>query len=178
MLRAMPNFNVFRPCDAMETKAGWYVAMTSKTTPTALVLSRQNLPQLNGSSKEALKGGYIIDDCSGEPEVIVIASGSEVSLAIEAKNKIKDKNIRVVSMPCMELFKNQSLEYQENVIPSHIEKRVIIEAGSRLSWGEFIGLRGKYITIDEFGESAPSHMLFEKYGFTVDNIVKVIKELN
>ncbi|GAB6168799.1 transketolase [Clostridium carnis] len=176
MLRAMPNFNVFRPCDAMETKAGWYVAMTSKTTPTALVLSRQNLPQLNGSSKEALKGGYIIEDCSGEPEVIVIASGSEVSLAIEAKNKIKDKNIRVVSMPCMELFKNQPVEYQENVIPSHIEQRVIIEAGSRLSWGEFIGLRGKYITMDEFGESAPSHMLFEKYGFTVDNIVKVIKE--
>lgn len=176
MLRAMPNFNVFRPCDVMETRAGWYTAMTSKETPTALVLSRQNLPQLKGSSKDALKGGYIIDDCPSEPEIIVIASGSEVALAIEAKNKLKDKNIRIVSMPCMELFKKQPLEYRESVIPSHIEKRVAIEAGSRLSWGEFVGLRGKYITMDDFGASAPIDILLEKYGFTIDNVIKVIKE--
>ena len=171
MLRAMPNFNVFRPCDAQETNAGWYLAMTSKTTPTALVLSRQNLPQIKGSSREALKGGYVIDECEGTPEIIIIASGSEVTLAVEAKKRIRGKAIRVVSMPSMDIFKQQSREYRESILPPGIEKRIAIEAGSRMSWGEFVGLKGKYITMDSFGASAPADELFKRYGFTVDNAV-------
>ncbi|WP_411354316.1 transketolase [Thomasclavelia ramosa] len=177
MLRAMPNFNVFRPCDAQETNAGWYLAMTSKTTPTALVLSRQNLPQIKGSSREALKGGYVIDECEGTPEIIIIASGSEVTLAVEAKKRIRDKAIRVVSMPSMDIFKQQSREYRESILPPGIEKRIAIEAGSRMSWGEFVGLKGKYITMDSFGASAPANELFKRYGFTVDNVVKMINKL-
>ena len=115
-------FNVFRPCDAQETNAGWYLAMTSKTTPTALVLSRQNLPQIKGSSREALKGGYVIDECEGTPEIIIIASGSEVTLAVEAKKRIRGKAIRVVSMPSMDIFKQQSREYRESILPPGIEK--------------------------------------------------------
>ena len=177
MLRAMPNFNVFRPCDAQETNAGWYLAMTSKTTPTALVLSRQNLPQIKGSSREALKGGYVIDECEGTPEIIIIASGSEVTLAVEAKKRIRGKAIRVVSMPSMDIFKQQSREYRESILPPGIEKRIAIEAGSRMSWGEFVGLKGKYITMDSFGASAPANELFKRYGFTVDNVIKMINKL-
>ena len=177
MLRAMPNFNVFRPCDAQETNAGWYLAMTSKTTPTALVLSRQNLPQIKGSSREALKGGYVIDECEGTPEIIIIASGSEVTLAVEAKKRIRGKAIRVVSMPSIDIFKQQSREYRESILPPVIEKRIAIEAGSRMSWGEFVGLKGKYITMDSFGASAPADELFKRYGFTVDNVVKMINKL-
>ena len=177
MLRAMPNFNVFRPCDAQETNAGWYLAMTSKTTPTALVLSRQNLPQIKGSSREALKGGYVIDEWEGTPEIIIIASGSEVTLAVEAKKRIRGKAIRVVSMPSMDIFKQQSREYRESILPPGIEKRIAIEAGSRMSWGEFVGLKGKYITMDSFGASAPADELFKRYGFTVDNVVKMINKL-
>ena len=177
MLRAMPNFNVFRPCDAQETNAGWYLAMTSKTTPTALVLSRQNLPQIKGSNREALKGGYVIDECEGTPEIIIIASGSEVTLAVEAKKRIRGKAIRVVSMPSMDIFKQQSREYRESILPPGIEKRIAIEAGSRMSWGEFVGLKGKYITMDSFGASAPADELFKRYGFTVDNVVKMINKL-
>ena len=177
MLRAMQNFNVFRPCDEMETNLGWYLAMTSKTTPTALVLSRQNLPQLPGSSKDALKGGYVIDDCEGTPDVILMASGSEVSLAVEVKSKLSDLNIRVVSMPCIDLFKQQPLEYQREILPSEVRKRIAIEAGSKVSWGEFVGLDGDYVTMDSFGASAPANLLFEKFGFTADNVVEKVKAL-
>lgn len=176
MLRAMPNFNVFRPCDAKETVAGWYLAMTSQTTPTALVLSRQNLPQLDSSIKAALKGGYIIADCSGEPDIILMASGSEVALALAVKKELSHIPIRVVSMPCLDIFRLQSREYIQMVLPDNVEKRIAIEAGSRLSWGEFVGLKGKYVTMDCFGASAPSNELFKKYGFTVEHIIKLIKE--
>ncbi len=177
MLRAMPNFNVFRPCDSTETNIGWYMAMTSKETPTALVLSRQNLPDIEGSNKEAMKGGYIIDDSNGEPEIILMASGSEVSLAIEAKKKLGNDKIRVVSMPCMDIFKTQDSDYKEKVLPRKVTKRVAIEAGSSLSWGEFVGFDGKYITMDTFGASAPAELLFEKFGFSVDNVVNTINQL-
>ena len=177
MLRAMPNFNVFRPCDSTETNIAWYMAMTSKETPTALVLSRQNLPDIEGSNKDAMKGGYVIDDSIGEPEIILMASGSEVSLAIEAKKKLGNEKIRVVSMPCMDIFKAQDSEYKEKVLPRKVTKRVAIEAGSGLSWGEFVGFDGKYVTMDTFGASAPAELLFEKFGFSVDNVVNVINEL-
>mgnify|MGYP005903900167 FL=1 len=174
MLRAMPNINVFRPADATETAAAWYSAITSKNTPTVLALSRQNLPQIEGSSKEALKGGYIIaESIKAKPDAIIIASGSEVSLAVEAKKELMEKgfDIRVVSMPCMDIFEQQSEEYKEKILPQTVEKRLVVEAGSSICWGKYLGFKGKSVTIDTFGASAPANVLFKKYGFTVENVV-------
>lgn len=174
MLRAMPNINVFRPADAIETAVAWYSAITSKETPTVLALSRQNLPQLKGSSKDALKGGYIIDNSFKQiPDAIIIATGSEVSLAIEAKKQLIEEgfDIRVVSMPCMDIFAQQSEEYKESVLPQLVEKRLVVEAGSSICWGQYLGFKGKSITMDTFGASAPADVLFKKFGFTVENIV-------
>ena len=178
--RAMPNFNVFRPADATETIAAWYSAVTSKETPTALVLTRQNLPQLAGSSKEALKGGYIVADSSKEtPDAIIIASGSEVSLSIEAKEALAKEGIdvRVVSMPCMDIFEKQPLEYKEKVLPKAVRARVAVEALSEFGWGKYVGLDGKTVCLDRFGASAPADVLFKEFGFTVDNVVKAVKEV-
>lgn len=179
MLRAMPNMNVFRPCDATETSAAWLSAVTSKKTPTALVLTRQNLAPMAGSSKEALKGGYVIDDCEGTPEVILMASGSEVELAVKAKAELANEgmNVRVVSMPCMELFEAQSAEYKEAVLPKAVRKRVAIEALSDFGWGKYVGLDGAYVTMTGFGASAPAAKLFEHFGFTVANVVNTVKSL-
>ncbi|MCB6827371.1 transketolase [Megamonas funiformis] len=174
MLRAMPNINVFRPADATETAAAWYSAITSKNTPTVLALFRQNLPQIEGSSKEALKGGYIIaESIKAKPDAIIIASGSEVSLAVEAKKELMEKgfDIRVVSMPCMDIFEQQSDEYKEKILPQTVEKRLVVEAGSSICWGKYLGFKGKSVTIDTFGASAPANVLFKKYGFTVENVV-------
>lgn len=174
MLRAMPNINVFRPADATETAAAWYSAITSKNTPTVLALSRQNLPQIEGSSKEALKGGYIIaESIKAKPDAIIIASGSEVSLAVDAKKELMEKgfDIRVVSMPCMDIFEQQSDEYKEKILPQTVEKRLVVEAGSNICWGKYLGFKGKSVTIDTFGASAPANVLFKKYGFTVENVV-------
>lgn len=174
MLRAMPNINVFRPADATETAAAWYSAITSKNTPTVLALSRQNLPQIEDSSKEALKGGYIIaESIKAKPDAIIIASGSEVSLAVDAKKELMEKgfDIRVVSMPCMDIFEQQSDEYKEKILPQTVEKRLVVEAGSSICWGKYLGFKGKSVTIDTFGASAPANVLFKKYGFTVENVV-------
>lgn len=174
MLRAMPNINVFRPADATETAVAWYSAITSKNTPTVLALSRQNLPQIEGSSKEALKGGYIIaESIKAKPDAIIIASGSEVSLAVDAKKELMEKgfDIRVVSMPCMDIFEQQSDEYKEKILPQTAEKRLVVEAGSSICWGKYLGFKGKSVTIDTFGASAPANVLFKKYGFTVENVV-------
>lgn len=174
MLRAMPNINVFRPADATETAAAWYSAITSKNTPTVLALSRQNLPQIEGSSKEALKGGYIIaESIKAKPDAIIIASGSEVSLAVDAKKELMEKgfDIRVVSMPCMDIFEQQSDEYKEKILPQTVEKRLVVEVGSSICWGKYLGFKGKSVTIDTFGASAPANVLFKKYGFTVENVV-------
>ena len=178
--RAMPNFNVFRPADATETIAAWYSAVTSKETPTALVLTRQNLPQLAGSSKEALKGGYIVADSSKEtPDAIIIASGSEVSLSIEAKEALAKEgvDVRVVSMPCMDIFEKQPLEYKEKVLPKSVRARVAVEALSEFGWGKYVGLDGKTVCLDRFGASAPADVLFKEFGFTVDNVVKAVKSV-
>lgn len=180
MLRAMPNFHVFRPADATETIAAWYSAATSKETPTALVLTRQNLPQLAGSSKEALKGGYVIaDSAKATPDAIIIASGSEVSLAVNAKEELaKDGvDVRVVSMPCMDLFEEQSAEYKESVLPKNVRARVAVEALIDYGWGKYVGLDGATVTMTGFGASAPANTLFEKFGFTVDNVVKAVKSV-
>ena len=180
MLRSLPNFTVYRPCDATETAAAWAYAVTSKKTPTALVLTRQNLPQIKGSSKDALKGAYVIAD-SGKsvPDAILIASGSEVSLAVDAKAELmKDGiDVRVVSMPSMDVFDQQSDEYKESVLPKSVRKRVAIEALSDFGWGKYVGLDGAYVTMHGFGASAPAATLFKEFGFTVDNVVKTVKGL-
>lgn len=180
MLRALPNFTVYRPCDATETAAAWAYAVTSKKTPTALVLTRQNLPQMAGSSKEALKGAYVIaDSAKNVPDAILIASGSEVSLAVDAKAElIKDGiDVRVVSMPSMDVFEQQSDEYKESVLPKSVRKRVAIEALSDFGWGRYVGLDGAYVTMHSFGASAPAATLFKEFGFTVENVVRTVKEL-
>ena len=179
MFRAMPNFHVFRPCDATETSAAWLSAATSEKTPTALVLSRQNLNPIPGSSKDALKGGYVIDDCEGTPDAILIASGSEVDLAVKAKAELtaEGKKIRVVSMPCMDIFEEQSAEYKESVLPKEVRRRVVVEALSDFGWGKYVGLDGAYVTMKSFGASGPAAKLFEKFGFTVENVVNTVKTL-
>lgn len=180
MLRAMPNFHVFRPADGAETAAAWYHAVTSKTAPTALVLSRQNLPQLAGSGKAALKGGYVLEDSVKElPDLILIASGSEVSLAVEARKKLMEEGIdaRVVSMPSMDVFELQSREYKESVLPDAVRKRVAIEALSDFGWGRYVGIDGACVCMKTFGASAPAGLLFEKFGFTVENVVETARRV-
>ena len=179
MLRAMPNFYVYRPADATECAAAWYFATNKKDAPTALVLSRQNLPQLDGSSQEALKGGYILEDSAKDtPDAIIIATGSEVSLAVEAKKELAAENIdvRVVSMPCMDLFEDQPDEYKDAVLPKNVTARVGVEALSEFGWGRYIGINGKFVGMKSFGASAPGSQLFEHFGITKDAVVEAVKK--
>ena len=178
--RSLPDFTVFRPCDRTETAAAWMYAVENECGPTGLVLTRQNLPQMDGSSKDALKGGYIIAESEkAVPDAIIIASGSEVSLAVNAKEELKKSGIdvRVVSMPSMELFDKQSAEYKESVLPNAVRKRVAVEALSDFGWYKYVGLDGKVIAMEGFGASGPAATLFEHFGFTVDNVVKTVKEV-
>lgn len=178
--RSLPGFTVFRPCDRTETAAAWMYAVENECGPTGLVLTRQNLPQMEGSSKDALKGGYVIADSQKEvPDAIIIASGSEVSLAVNAKEELKKDGIdvRVVSMPSMELFDKQSAEYKESVLPNAVRKRVAVEALSDFGWYKYVGLDGRVVAMEGFGASGPAATLFEHFGFTVDNVVKTVKEV-
>ncbi|KMO86708.1 transketolase [Megasphaera cerevisiae DSM 20462] len=180
MLRAVPNLNVFRPADAKETAAGWYLAVTSKTTPTALVLTRQNLPQLSGTGRNALKGAYIVSESGQDvPDAILIASGSEVSLSIEAKVLLEKEGIhvRVVSMPCMELFEKQSDDYKEHVLPRSVRARVAVEAASGFGWGAYVGIDGATVTMPGFGASGSAGMLFKNFGFTAEHVVETVKKV-
>lgn len=179
MLRALPNFHVFRPCDETETAAAWLSAVSSKSTPTALVLTRQNLTPMAGSSKDALKGAYVMEDCEGTPDLILIASGSEVELAVKAKAVLEGegKKVRVVSMPCMDLFEEQTAEYKESVLPKAVRARVAVEALSGFGWGRYVGLDGAAVTMSGFGASGPAAQLFEHFGFTVDHVVEVARSL-
>ena len=174
MLRSMPNFTSFRPADARETAAGWYTALTSKTSPTGLILTRQTLPNLEGTGRGALKGGYVVRKETKELQIILMASGSEVQLAYKAASIIEEKEnvgVRVVSMPSWELFEKQSEEYKAEVFPKEIRKRVAVEAGSSFGWHKYVGLDGSVISIDGFGASAPANLLFEKFNFTVEHVV-------
>ena len=178
--RSLPDFTVFRPCDRTETAAAWMYAVENECGPTGLVLTRQNLPQIEGSSKDALKGGYVIAESEkAVPDAIIIASGSEVSLAINAKEELKKSGIdvRVVSMPSMELFDKQSAEYKESVLPNGVRKRVAVEALPDFGWYKYVGLDGRVIAMEGFGASGPAATLFEHFGFTVDNVVKTVKEV-
>jgi len=181
--RAMPGLTVIRPADANETKAAWKVAVEEMNHPTMLVLGRQNLPTLKGTellAEEGVKrGAYIISKAEGTPVGILIAAGSEVSLAINAQKELAKEGIyvNVVSMPSWELFEKQSKEYKETVLPSHLEYRLTIEMGSKLGWKEYAGAKGEVMSIDRFGESGPGEELVAKLGFTVENVVHTFKEL-
>ncbi|MBQ3596927.1 MAG: transketolase [Clostridia bacterium] len=178
-LRAMPNLKVYRPADGRETTACYIDALSGKL-PSCLVLSRQTLPMLEGTGKNAFKGGYVLADSQKKnPDAILIATGSEVTLAVEAKKQLAEEGIdvRVVSMPCVEVFEAQNEKYKNSVLPKSCKKRMAIEAGSPMSWYKYVGLDGKVMGIETFGASAPAKKLFEKFGFTVDNVVKNVKEL-
>ncbi|MGI6108038.1 MAG: transketolase [Lachnospiraceae bacterium] len=178
--RAMPNFHVFRPADGTETAAAWYSAITSKRTPTALVLTRQKLPQLAHSSKDALKGGYVLEDSAKDtPDAIIVASGSEVSLAVEARGLLAKEGIdvRVVSMPSMDVFEEQPKEYRDAVLPKTVRKRVVVEALSSFGLDRYAGLDGTVIGMTTFGASGPYSKLFPHYGFTAENVAEKVKEL-
>lgn len=179
-LRTIPNMTMFRPCDSKETAAGWYLAMTKNDGPVAMALTRQTLPLYEETGKEALRGGYILKKGSKEtPDIILMASGSEVEFIYKAAEALEQEGIaaRVVSMPSMELFDAQSCEYKESVLPSNVRCRLAVEAASPMCWYKYVGLDGKVIAMDHFGASAKASKLFEEFGFTTENVLKVAKEL-
>lgn len=182
-LRSIPNLIVIRPADANETAQAWRVALEHKTGPVTLILTRQKLPVIDQikyeSAKNLKKGAYILSDCEGKPDIIFIATGSEVQLALAAQEELKSEkiNTRVVSMPSWELFEMQSKEYKEKVLPNDVKKRISIEAGSTLGWHKYVTDEGIAIGVDKFGESAPGEELMMEYGFSVENAVRQVKLL-
>ncbi|MDE6398394.1 MAG: transketolase [Clostridiales bacterium] len=177
-LRAMPEIKVFRPCDGKETAAAYVSALTGNQ-PTAIVLSRQDLPQYNTSGENALKGGYIIDDCVGVPDVLLVATGSEVGICSQAKERLAEEKIkaRVISMPCTELFEAQTAAYKQSVLPSSVKARVCVEAASPLGWHAYAGDCGEIVAMPSFGLSAPFEKLYDHFGFTAQNIAEKAKNL-
>lgn len=177
-LRAIPNLWVFRPADANETVLGWQVALERNDGPTALVLTRQSVPTLPQDVRGALHGGYILSD-RDNAQVILLATGSEVQVALAAQEQLDEIGIksRVVSLPCWELFEQQSAEYRAAVLPVHITARVSIEAATTFGWGRYLGTFGKAIGIDRFGASAPAEVLFEKLGISAENVVTTVRSL-
>jgi transketolase len=173
MLRSIPGMKVYRPADGKETAAAWISALSGKQ-PTALVLTRQALPQYENSGKAALNGGYVLEDCEGTPDVLLIGTGSEVELCVKAKAKLQEQGVRarVVSMPCVEEFEKQSAEYKESVLPASVKARVCVEAGSPYSWYKFAGDCGEIVAMETFGASAPAAKLFEYFGFTAENVAE------
>ena len=173
MLRSIPGMKVFRPADGKETTAAWISALKGNE-PTTIVLTRQNLPQYEGSGRPALKGGYILEDCEGDADVLLIGSGSEVELLVKAKAVLAEKEIkaRVISMPCFEEFEKQNELYKEKVMPKSVKARVCVEAGSPYSWYKYAGDNGEIIAMEGFGASAPAGILFPHFGFTVENVVE------
>ncbi len=181
-LRLTPNMSTWRPCDQVESAVAWKLAIERRDGPTALIFSRQNLAQQDRDAEQVAniaKGGYILKDCEGQPELIFIATGSEVELAVEAAAQLtaEGKAVRVVSMPATDAFDKQDEAYRESVLPSAVTKRVAIEAGIADFWYKYVGFGGKIIGMTTFGESAPADELFKMFGFTTENAVKTAKEL-
>jgi transketolase len=178
-LRMMPNMDVWRPCDTVETIVGWAASVERTTGPTCHILSRQNLPFIKRSDEQIAniaKGGYVLSEANGAAKVVLIATGSEVELAMKAQAKLAEEGIaaRVVSMPNTNAFDRQDAAYKASVLPKGVV-RVAIEAGVTDFWRKYVGLEGGVVGIDSFGESAPAGKLFEHFGFTVDNVVKTVK---
>lgn len=179
-LRMIPNMDVWRPCDAVESAVSWKVAVQNLTGPTSLIYSRQNLPHQERTADQVKlieRGGYILKDCAGTPDAIIIATGSEVSLAMEAAAAITDKKVRVVSMPSTNLFDKQDAEYKESVLPASVSARVAVEAGVTAFWAKYTGLNGKVIGIDTFGESAPAGELFKLFNITTEAVIAAVNDV-
>ncbi len=179
-LRAMPNMMVFRPGDGNETSGAYKVAIKNRKRPSSLCLSRQGMPnQQNSSIEKVSLGGYILEDCDGTPELILIGTGTELDLCVQASKKLttEGKKVRVVSMPCVELFEEQSENYKEKVLPSQVRKRLVVEAAESFGWHKYIGLDGDSVTMNSFGASAPGGLCMEKFGFTVENVLEKSRKL-
>ncbi len=181
-LRLIPNMDVWRPCDSVETVVAWQSAITRQTGPCCLIFSRQTLMHQSRTDQQVeniRRGGYIIKDCAKKPNVIIIATGSEVEIAMQAAEALTAKRVqvRVVSMPCTSIFDAQSEEYKESVLPEAVAKRVAVEAGVTLFWRHYVGLKGKVIGIDRFGESAPAEDLAKEFGMTSENIVETVNKM-
>lgn len=181
-LRLTPNMSTWRPCDQVESAIAWKHAIERTDGPTSLIFSRQNLAQMDRSAQQladTAKGGYVLKDCAGTPELILIATGSEVELAVAAYEQLtaKGRAVRVVSLPSTDVFDAQSAEYKESVLPSSVTKRVAIEAGIADYWYKYVGFGGKIIGMRSFGESAPAELLFKEFGFTVENVVATAESL-
>ncbi|MGB0846656.1 MAG: transketolase [Thiolinea sp.] len=179
-LRMIPHMSVWRPCDGVETAVAWRAAIEKNNGPSCLVLTRQGLPFQQRTDAEVAdisRGGYILKDCVGTPDAIIIATGSEVKLAMGAAEQMNDRNIRVVSMPSVDTFAAQDAEYREAVLPAAVTARVAVEAGVSNGWYQYVGLDGKVVGLDTFGESAPANQLFEHFGFTVDNVVAAVNDV-
>jgi transketolase len=177
-LRMIPNMRVWRPCDAVESAVSWKLAIECKTGPNCLIFSRQNLahmPRTATQVSDIARGGYVLRDCAGTPDAIIIATGSEVELAMKAAEALNDKNIRVVSMPCTNVFDAQDAAYKEAVLPKAVTARVAVEAAVTDGWWKYVGNQGAVLGVDRFGESAPAGALFKEFGFTVENLVAVVK---
>ncbi|MDO5351734.1 MAG: transketolase [Succinatimonas sp.] len=180
--RILPNFDSWRPCDMVETAQAWSFMLKRKDGPSAIVLTRQGLEQMPRTDKQVddiARGGYILRDCEGTPDLILIGTGSEVALCFHAACELEKegKKVRVVSMPSSDVFDRQSEEYKESVLPANVTARVAVEAGVSTCWYKYIGLKGKTVCIDHYGASAPASLLFKRYGFTVENVVATAKSL-
>ncbi|VAW92277.1 Transketolase [hydrothermal vent metagenome] len=179
-LRMIPNMQVWRPCDTLESAVCWKAAIERQDGPSTLIFSRQGLPFQTRTAEQianVAKGGYILKDCDGTPDAIIIATGSEVALAMDAAEKLSSKKIRVVSIPCTNVFDAQDQAYRESVLPAAVTSRVAVEAAVTGGWYKYVGLNGKVIGIDTFGESAPAGELFKHFGFTIENVVKAVEEV-
>jgi transketolase len=181
-LRLMPNMSVWRPCDTVETAVAWRDAIERQDGPTSLILTRQGLPHQNRSAGQILdiaRGAYVLRDSDGVPDIILIATGSEVALAVSAAEALTADgvNARVVSMPSTDVFDTQDAAYRESVLPAAVTARVAIEAGVTETWWRYVGSHGRVVGLDRFGESAPAEELFEHFGFTTENVVAVAKDV-
>jgi transketolase len=181
-LRAMPNLSLWRPCDALETAVAWIAAIERRTGPTALVLTRQALPQQPRSAEQQAavrRGGHVLIDCVGAPEALVIATGSEVGIAAEAVKTLnaRGRRVRLVSMPATDIFDAQDAAYRESVLPKAVVRRLAVEAGATLGWWHYVGSQGRVLGIDQFGASGKASDVFPHFGFTADNVVKQVEEL-
>ena len=178
MLRAIPNFNVFRPCDLMEAIGCYEQALKHQQTPSAMVLSRQNIAFLNGNSDSVAKGGYIISDSYGEAEATIIATGSEVEIAVQAQAELRTLNIqtKVVSMPCLELFAAQNEEYHQQILGNKNNLKIVVEAALAQGWEKYLGEKGIFVGMNSFGASAKAEDLYEYFGITSKNIVEKISQ--
>ncbi len=181
-LRMIPNMSVWRPADAVESAVAWRCAIEKKDGPSCLIFSRQNLDHQERSADaiaNIAKGGYVLSDCDGTPDVILISTGSEVGITAQAAKTLtaNGKNVRVVSIPCTASYEAQDAAYQESVLPAAVRARVVIEAGVTSSWGKYAGFDGAIIGIDHFGESAPANLLFKEFGFTEENIVSTAESI-